>query len=165
MKLNKIIRLVTVVLAVLGFCMLFGNQVILTITNEQLSISEQYTYTFAEVFFEGNSSNTIKPNITGFFAYVIILIVGILMALPIFIKKMDKRISMIITVSSLVLLLVSVVLLFVIPASFESGYVDALSSITKTNFKLSTTPIIAIIVTFLMMATSGTVLYLENFKK
>lgn len=162
---NKILKIVTGVLSIFAFCMLFGNQVVSTVSAG--SVSQTSNYSFATVFFEGlKESGTgiqmINPNILGFFGYVLVLLAGLLFVVPLFVKKMNKNISLIISAVSSVLLIVGIIFLCCIVSSFAS--VNKNLAQIKT-LSLAATPIIAIVASFINLAVIVFTTYLEHFAK
>lgn len=159
---NKILKITAGVFSIIAFCMLFGNQIVY-----QYSLSGMGNYvkefTFSEVFFEGVSIaglSTFKPSILGFLAYLLILIAGVLVVVPIFIKKLDSKIALIGSVIAALLSVTSIIFLFCIVSSFTS-----VNDVSAKGFSLATTPIIAIISSFIVLGLIVTTVYLEHFKK
>ena len=79
---------------------------------------------------------------------------------PIFIKKLDSKIALIGSVIAALLSVTSIIFLFCIVSSFTS-----VNDVSAKGFSLATTPIIAIISSFIVLGLIVTTVYLEHFKK
>ena len=132
----NIFRFLAAVLAIVAFCLMFGNQ--LKVTSKVVLLGEGTTeISFSDTFF-GNSGNPL-----GFIGYILVLVGGLATCLLAF-AKFSKSSKLIVNLLVAAILVAGTVLVFLTAVPFQGGSATVFGfEVGKVTVGLAIFPIIA----------------------
>ena len=132
----NIFRFLAAILAIVAFCLMFGNQ--LKVTSKVVLLGEGTSYvSFSDTFF-GDGGNPL-----GFIGYILVLVGGLAACLLAF-AKFSKSSKLIVNLLVAALLLAGTVLVFLTAVPFQGGSAKVFGyEVGKVTISLAVFPIIA----------------------